>query len=507
MEQKQQTIGDYVMGKTLGSGSYGKVKIGYSKITGKQVAIKIISKSQFLTKPDAKSKIRREIAVMRLLEHPHLLKFEEVVSSPHHIYIVIEYAQHGELFDYITTHSEDSYEQALRFYREMIYGLDYLHTHAICHRDLKPENILLDEFDHVKIADFGFARWMKANIAETSCGSPHYAAPEIIRGEKYDGRAADIWSSGVVLYALLARKLPFNDNAIRRVLEKVLKGTYVMPDLPGVLQDLISRILVVDINKRITLDQIKDHPAFRMFLPECYVIPRPLPIPVLSEPMETGSIDPSIINILQSIGYPSEEEVISELTADHHTNAKVFYQMFAKDIKYETLPWGDESDLEHSIPDESAFMMSPRPVGVTMNNIDSFGRMKKIPDISSPPPAQSLVHVPKWADSFKYQNKEQNEIEQLIEGIPFGIEDMATRLQEYFNTIDVKWFYPDDMNMILKKDNGKLYMCIEIIVESTETIALKVILKQGMEFEFDVFLDDFSSFIQSIVPLDPVEPM
>ena len=93
---------------------------------------------------------------------------------------------------------------ALDFFRQLIYGLEYLHTHGICHRDLKPENILLDEYDHIKIADFGFARWMPSNIAETSCGSPHYAAPEVIRGIPYDGRKSDIWSCGVILFALCA---------------------------------------------------------------------------------------------------------------------------------------------------------------------------------------------------------------------------------------------------------------------------------------------------------------
>ncbi|OHT08413.1 CAMK family protein kinase [Tritrichomonas foetus] len=204
MQFRRQEVGDYILGRTLGSGTTGKVKVAERKDTGEQVAIKIIKKSQFELKPDLQRKIRREIALMRLMDHPNLLQLKEVCESNRHLYIVLEFAAHGELFDYLVARRRLSEEVALNFFRQIIYGLEYLHVHAICHRDLKPENILLDEFDNIKIADFGFARWMRANIAETSCGSPHYAAPEVIKGIQYDGRCADVWSCGVILYALLA---------------------------------------------------------------------------------------------------------------------------------------------------------------------------------------------------------------------------------------------------------------------------------------------------------------
>ena len=203
-QTKRQEVGNYILGQSLGEGMTGKVKLAVHKDTGKQFAIKIINKSQFDVKPDLQRKIHREIALMRLLDHPHILKLEEVCESPRHLYIVLEFAHHGELFDYLISRRKLTPEVGIEFFRQIIYGLDYLHTHAICHRDLKPENILLNEFDQVKIADFGFARWLRTSIAETSCGSPHYAAPEVVRGLHYDGRAADIWSCGVILYALLA---------------------------------------------------------------------------------------------------------------------------------------------------------------------------------------------------------------------------------------------------------------------------------------------------------------
>ena len=198
----------YMLVRSLGEGTTGKVKLAIERATDRQCAIKIISKSLFERKPHLQVKIQREIALMRLVDHPHLLKLIDVLESPSNLYIVLEYASHGELFDYLVEHRSLSDEEAARFFRQIIYGLEYLHSLGICHRDLKPENILLDENFNIKIADFGFARFVKANIAETSCGSPHYAAPEVIKGIPYDGKCADVWSCGVILFALLAVCFP-----------------------------------------------------------------------------------------------------------------------------------------------------------------------------------------------------------------------------------------------------------------------------------------------------------
>jgi BR serine/threonine kinase len=185
------------------------VKLATHRETNEQVAIKIIEKSLFQTQSGLEDKIKREIALMRLLDHPHILKLLEVCESPGHLYLILEYGAHGELFDYLVARRRLEPKMALRLFREIIYGLDYMHSMGICHRDLKTENLLLDQYDHILIADFGFARWMRTNLAETSCGSPHYTAPEVISGLQYDGRGADVWSAGVILYALLAVRLDF----------------------------------------------------------------------------------------------------------------------------------------------------------------------------------------------------------------------------------------------------------------------------------------------------------
>lgn len=201
---KQGTIGPYIVTRVLGEGTTGKVKLVQHKDTGQQFAIKVISKSAFEQNKSLQTKVQREIALMRIVSHPNILRLIDVLESQRHLYIILEYAQNGELFDYLIENKSLPEDIAIDLFRQMVLAIEYLHIHGICHRDLKPENILLDSNNRVKIADFGFARWLKKDIADTSCGSPHYAAPEVIKGIPYDGRKADIWSLGVTLYALLA---------------------------------------------------------------------------------------------------------------------------------------------------------------------------------------------------------------------------------------------------------------------------------------------------------------
>ena len=202
--EKTSLIGNYEIINRIGTGTTCKVKLAQKIGTNNFYAIKIFKKSNFEQKPDLQMRIKREIGLMRLLDHPHLLKLEEIVESSRHLYLVIEYAENDELFDYLIKKKALSEYEAISFFKEMIYAIEYLHMNGICHRDLKPENILLNHSNHIKIADFGFAKWMKNNIVGTSCGSPHYISPEIIKGIPYDGRLSDIWSLGVILYTLVA---------------------------------------------------------------------------------------------------------------------------------------------------------------------------------------------------------------------------------------------------------------------------------------------------------------
>lgn len=500
MQFRRPEVGDYILGQTIGSGTTGKVKLAERKDTGEQVAIKIIKKAQFETRPDLQRKIRREIALMRLMNHPNLLQLVEVCESGRHLYIVLEHAANGELFDYLVARRHLSEEVALNFFRQIIYGLDYLHSHAICHRDLKPENILLDENDNIKIADFGFARWMRDNIAETSCGSPHYAAPEVVKGIQYDGRCADVWSCGVILYALLAGRLPFDDPSVRTLLAKVKSGKYIMPDtFPAVIQDLIARMLCVDPKNRITIDEIKEHPAFRMGLPEEYIVPKPISSGLLIEPVELSTIDATIVPVLQHIGYETEDEVIQELVCEGHTMGKVFYSMYKRSLTPEALPWpSDGFTSDESIPAE-VFAMSPHMQMMGMK-VDAFGKARMPMDISSPDMYSSLARRASWFAIMPEEEVYEEEPE-VIQNIPVPVESVMTVIQQFIMEQNFEYFHPNALEIIAKRPETSLYVVFQAIYEGMDSICLsmKKASSQGDVAEFQQVTNEVVGLIDQLI--------
>jgi BR serine/threonine kinase len=374
-----EDVGGWLLGAAIGSGTTGTVRRAVHKETNEEAAIKIVSKTIFETQPALERSVRSEVGLMSLLDHPNLIRFFEVCESKRHLYIILEFAPNGELFDFITGGQRLRFSESMRLFRELIYGVEYLHIHGICHRDLKLENLLLDAGRHIKISDFGFARWLKHKVTETQCGSPEYVAPEVVQGLKYDGKAADIWSCGVILFTLLAKRLPFHDAAVRVVLRNVTSGEYTMPGiLPEVLKDLIAKILVVDPKARITMADIKAHPGFLFGLPEGYSVPRPFPAPVISGPV-MEAVDPQFLSTLRAIGYNDDDEIINELEANEPTRAKMFLQLFNN--RYALCPDGDAEpwsrDEVELLEDQILMPSEPRIVkDLTVPLLVFMGRMQ-----------------------------------------------------------------------------------------------------------------------------------
>ncbi|WFD32209.1 non-specific serine/threonine protein kinase [Malassezia sp. CBS 17886] len=277
--RQPKMIGHYVLQQTLGTGSFGKVKLATHALTGHRVAVKIINKRK-ISSMDIGARIKREIQYLKLLRHPHIIKLYEVITTPSDIIMVIEYAG-GELFQYIVDHGRMEEREARRFFQQIIAAIEYCHRHKIAHRDLKPENLLLDEFLNVKIGDFGLSNFMAdGDFLKTSCGSPNYAAPEVISGRLYSGPEVDVWSCGVILYVMLCGRLPFDDDYIPTLFMKInseshggrvltmAEGIYTLPPyLSQEAKDLLSRMLVVDPVKRITIAEIRALPWFNVSLP------------------------------------------------------------------------------------------------------------------------------------------------------------------------------------------------------------------------------------------------
>ena len=272
----------YVLTKTLGQGTYGKVKLGTHFVTGAQVAVKIMPKKDLTKNQKLLRRVEREVTFMRLMNHPAVTHLIDVVQTSTHLYIILEYMPGGDLFHYLRKHGVGGLPEdtAFRFFHQILSGLEYCHSCGICHRDIKPENILLDETQYnLKLTDFGMANLMQDNqLMETCCGSPHYAAPEVIDGMKYDGSKSDIWSLGVLLYGLYAGRLPFDDQAIPRVLEKVLKGQYSVPNhFEGQLRDIIGHMLIANAEKRYSITDIKRHPWYQGRCQALKLEPNPVP--------------------------------------------------------------------------------------------------------------------------------------------------------------------------------------------------------------------------------------
>ncbi|KAI9871599.1 MAG: hypothetical protein M1830_002704, partial [Pleopsidium flavum] len=300
--RKETRFGEYVLGQTLGEGEFGKVKLGWKKDGSVQVAIKLIRRETLGSNPSRLPKIYREISILRELSHPNIVRLHEMVETDRHIGIILEYASGGELFDYILNHRYLKDNAARRLFAQLVSGVGYLHKKGIVHRDLKLENLLLDRNRNIIITDFGFANTFDAtdelgdeieynlanrdfvkkldlervrdngtrrgDLMQTSCGSPCYAAPELVVSDSlYTGRKVDVWSCGVILYAMLAGYLPFDDDPANpegdniNLLYKYIVSTpltfpeYVTPHA----RDLLRRILVPDPRKRADLFEVARH--------------------------------------------------------------------------------------------------------------------------------------------------------------------------------------------------------------------------------------------------------
>ncbi|KAI4905337.1 hypothetical protein NFI96_015509, partial [Prochilodus magdalenae] len=261
-------IGHYILGDTLGVGTFGKVKIGEHQLTGHKVAVKILNR-QKIRSLDVVGKIKREIQNLKLFRHPHIIKLYQVISTPTDFFMVMEYVSGGELFDYICKHGRVEDNEARRLFQQIISAVDYCHRHMVVHRDLKPENVLLDGSMNAKIADFGLSNMMSdGEFLRTSCGSPNYAAPEVISGRLYAGPEVDIWSCGVILYALLCGTLPFDDEHVPTLFKKIRGGVFYIPEyLNRSVASLLMLMLQVDPLKRATIKDIREHEWFKQDLP------------------------------------------------------------------------------------------------------------------------------------------------------------------------------------------------------------------------------------------------
>lgn len=246
----------YRLIKTIGKGNFAKVKLAKHLPTMKEVAIKIIDKTAL--NPSSLKKLFREVTIMKKIDHPNIVKLYEVIDSQKTLYLVMEYASGGEVFDYLVAHGRMKEKEARSKFRQIVSAVQYCHQKQIIHRDLKAENLLLDGEMNIKIADFGFSNEFKpGEKLDTFCGSPPYAAPELFKGLRYEGPEVDIWSLGVILYTLVSGTLPFDGTNLKELRERVLRGKYRIPFYMSTdCEHLLKRFLVLNPLKRVSLETI-----------------------------------------------------------------------------------------------------------------------------------------------------------------------------------------------------------------------------------------------------------
>ncbi|CAF97483.1 unnamed protein product, partial [Tetraodon nigroviridis] len=335
-------VGFYDIERTLGKGNFAVVKLARHRITKSEVAIKIIDKTQL----DAVNleKIYREVQIMKMLDHPHIIKLYQLPPAPpqmvmetkNMLYLVTEYAKNGEIFDYLAKHGRLSELEARRKFWQILSAVEYCHNRNVVHRDLKAENLLLDGHMNIKIAgiatapvvdaerhfhcaDFGFGNFFQpGKPLATWCGSPPYAAPEVFEGQQYEGPQLDIWSMGVVLYVLVCGALPFDGPTLPVLRQRVLEGRFRIPYF------MTEGWLVLDPLKRLSVAQIKQH----KWMAPCVPVQRPV---LHQQPLSAegeagiGEYSEQVLRLMHSLGIDQHKTIESLQNKSYNHFAAIYY--------------------------------------------------------------------------------------------------------------------------------------------------------------------------------------
>uniref|UniRef100_A0A665TPC0 non-specific serine/threonine protein kinase n=1 Tax=Echeneis naucrates TaxID=173247 RepID=A0A665TPC0_ECHNA len=324
---EQPHIGNYRLLKTIGKGNFAKVKLARHILTGRELF--------------------REVRIMKGLNHPNIVQLFEVIETDKTLYLIMEYASGGEVFDYLVSHGRMKEVEARAKFRQIVSAVHYCHTKNIVHRDLKAENLLLDADANIKIADFGFSNeFTLGNKLDTFCGSPPYAAPELFQGKKYDGPEVDVWSLGVILYTLVSGSLPFDGQNLKELRERVLRGKYRVPfymstDCEGILR----RFLVLNPAKRCTLEQVMKDKWINSGYEGEELKPH-------IEPVEDYS-DPARIEVMVGMGF-TPEEIKDSLLNQKYNEVTATYLLLGRK--------GDEGSDARTASSLSLARVRPSPI-------------------------------------------------------------------------------------------------------------------------------------------------
>ncbi|XP_062948877.1 serine/threonine-protein kinase SIK3 isoform X2 [Cynocephalus volans] len=360
-------IGYYEIDRTIGKGNFAVVKRATHLVTKAKVAIKIIDKTQ-LDEENLK-KIFREVQIMKMLCHPHIIRLYQVMETERMIYLVTEYASGGEIFDHLVAHGRMAEKEARRKFKQIVTAVYFCHCRNIVHRDLKAENLLLDANLNIKIADFGFSNlFTPGQLLKTWCGSPPYAAPELFEGKEYDGPKVDIWSLGVVLYVLVCGALPFDGSTLQNLRARVLSGKFRIPFFMSTeCEHLIRHMLVLDPNKRLSMEQICKHkwmklgdadPNFDRLIAECQQ---------LKEERQTDPLNEDVLLAMEDMGL-DKERTLQSLRSDAYDHYSAIYSLLCdRHKRHKTLRLGALPSMPRAMAFQAPVNIQAEQAGTTVN--------------------------------------------------------------------------------------------------------------------------------------------
>ncbi|XP_069751072.1 serine/threonine-protein kinase SIK3 homolog isoform X3 [Narcine bancroftii] len=346
-------IGYYEIERTIGKGNFAVVKLATHIVTKAKVAIKIVDKTQL--EEENLKKIFREVQIMKLLRHPHIIRLYQVMETERMIYLVTEYASGGEIFDHLVAHGRMAEKEARKKFKQIVAAVHFCHCRNIVHRDLKAENLLLDANLNIKIADFGFSNiFTPGQLLKTWCGSPPYAAPELFEGKEYDGPKVDIWSLGVVLYVLVCGALPFDGNTLQNLRARVLSGKFRIPFFMSTeCEHLIRHMLVLDPSKRLSVEQICRHkwmkigdpdPEFDRLITES----KQVKVEIKTEPLNE-----QVLVYMTELGL-ERERTLQSLKTDAYDHFSAIYSLLSDKLKrHKTLRISAPPSVPRSMPFQS----------------------------------------------------------------------------------------------------------------------------------------------------------
>ena len=334
--------GPYVLGEKLGEGAFAKVRLATQIHIKEKCAVKILEKKLLESSRDIQ-RLKKEIKILKKLRHKNIIQLYDIMESKRYLYFVMEYCKNGELFDYIVSKKRLKEPEACGFFQQIINGVEYLHQQGIIHRDLKPENLLLDDKNRIKISDFGLSTFFsKNNYLQTACGTPSYAPPEMLEGHEYNGEATDVWSCGIILYAMLCGTLPYSESQEDIIVKKIKTHDYVIPNyLSKEAKDLLNHILIINPKERYNIKQIQNHPWFNLVKPHMF--------PGINLEEDIIPVDDKILDIVKNYGFDPVEckelllkNKFCSLTAIYYLCLKKFVRENGKSI----------SDLESDLFEE-----------------------------------------------------------------------------------------------------------------------------------------------------------